>query len=45
MKRTDIGKARQHLGWEPHVPLKQGLTETINYFKKLMTVGDATAVQ
>jgi len=44
-RRPDIGKARQHLGWEPHVPLEQGLTETISYFKKLLTVGEVAAVR
>ena len=43
-RRPDIGRARQHLGWEPHVPLEQGLAETISYFKKLLTVGEAMAV-
>lgn len=43
-RRPDISKARQHLGWEPHVPLEQGLTETIGYFRKLLTVGEAMAV-
>jgi UDP-glucuronate decarboxylase len=44
-RRPDIGKARQHLRWEPHVPLEQGLPETITYFKKLLTVGEAMAVK
>jgi len=43
-RRPDIGKARQHLRWEPHVPLEQGLTKTIDYFKKLLTAGELTAV-
>ncbi|HEX4170608.1 MAG TPA: UDP-glucuronic acid decarboxylase family protein [Bryobacteraceae bacterium] len=34
LRRPDIGKARQVLGWEPKVPLAEGLTVTIGYFKK-----------
>ncbi len=32
-RRPDITKARKILGWEPKVPLEQGLIETIKYFK------------
>ncbi len=28
----DITKARQHLDWQPHVPLDEGLRKTIDYF-------------
>jgi UDP-glucuronate decarboxylase len=28
----DISKARQHLDWEPQVPLEEGLRKTIEYF-------------
>ena len=34
LRRPDIGKARRVLGWEPKVPLAEGLTVTIEYFKK-----------
>jgi len=34
-RRPDIGKARSILGWEPRVPLGEGLRETINYFRGL----------
>ena len=30
----DISKARGVLGWEPKVELKDGLAETIAYFRK-----------
>jgi UDP-glucuronate decarboxylase len=31
----DIGLAKSKLGWEPRVPLEQGLKKTIDYFRKL----------
>lgn len=33
VRRPDIGKAKRVLGWEPKVPLDEGLTLTINYFE------------
>jgi dTDP-glucose 4,6-dehydratase len=35
MRRPDITKARKLLGWEPKVPLEQGLKETVEYFRSL----------
>jgi dTDP-glucose 4,6-dehydratase len=32
-RRPDITRARTLLGWEPRVPLEEGLKETIAYFK------------
>ena len=32
----DISRARERLGWEPTVPLKEGLELTIPYFAKLV---------
>jgi len=29
----DIAKAKRVLGWEPHVPLREGLAATIDYFR------------
>ncbi len=34
-RRPDITKARRVLGWEPRVPLEEGLRETLAYFRKL----------
>jgi dTDP-glucose 4,6-dehydratase len=34
LRRPDIKKAKRVLGWEPKVSLEDGLTETIDYFKK-----------
>lgn len=38
-RQPDIGKAREHLGWEPTVALEEGLQRTITYFDKLLSVG------
>jgi len=34
-RRPDVAKAKRVLGWEPVVPLDQGLRETIDYFRKV----------
>ena len=34
-RRPDITKARELLGWQPTIPLRQGLERTIDYFKTL----------
>jgi dTDP-glucose 4,6-dehydratase len=36
VRQPDITRARTLLGWEPKVPLEQGLTATIDYFRKKM---------
>ncbi|XP_078258696.1 UDP-glucuronic acid decarboxylase 1 isoform X2 [Rhinoraja longicauda] len=33
-RNPDISKAKQLLGWEPVVPLEEGLNKTIDYFRK-----------
>jgi dTDP-glucose 4,6-dehydratase len=38
VRRPDITRARTVLGWEPKVALDQGLTTTIDYFRKKMSV-------
>lgn len=35
-RRPDISRAREALGWEPKIPLRDGLTRTIAYFEKLL---------
>jgi UDP-glucuronate decarboxylase len=40
-RQPDITKARGKLGWEPTIPLEQGLMHTIAYFDKLLTRGNA----
>jgi dTDP-glucose 4,6-dehydratase len=37
VRQPDITRARQTLGWEPRVPLDEGLTRTIAYFRQLVT--------
>jgi dTDP-glucose 4,6-dehydratase len=32
-RRPDITRARQWLGWEPRVPLSEGITKTIDWFR------------
>jgi UDP-glucuronate decarboxylase len=34
-RRPDIAKAREQLGWEPTVPVRDGLERTIAYFRAL----------
>jgi UDP-glucuronate decarboxylase len=34
-RRPDITKAKSTLGWEPKVPLEEGLKETIRYFRSI----------
>lgn len=41
MRRPDITKARDVLGWEPKVSLEQGLKETVEYFKAIAAVSRA----
>ncbi|HXK59753.1 MAG TPA: GDP-mannose 4,6-dehydratase, partial [Acidobacteriota bacterium] len=36
-RRPDISLAKQLLGWEPAVPLREGLKLTIDYFDRLLS--------
>lgn len=40
----DIGRARRLLGWEPRVPLEEGLGRTIAYFQALLDTPEMDAV-
>ena len=42
-RKPDITKAQQLLGWEPKVPLSEGLDHTIAYFKELLSDPAAVA--
>ena len=35
-RRPDITKARVHLGWQPTIPLAEGLRPTIDYFRRFV---------
>ena len=39
VRKPDITRARTMLGWEPRVPLSDGLVRTIEYFRGLMGTG------
>jgi UDP-glucuronate decarboxylase len=41
-RRPDIALARERLGWQPSVPLKDGLKQTIDYFRALQAEMQAT---
>ena len=36
VRKPDITRARTMLGWEPKIPLREGLVRTIEYFRGLM---------
>ena len=36
VRRPDIRRAKELLGWEPKVELEEGLTKTIHYFRKVL---------
>lgn len=35
VRQPDIGRAKELLGWEARVPLREGLARTIEYFREL----------
>jgi UDP-glucuronate decarboxylase len=39
-RQPDIGRAREHLGWQPRVKLREGLEKTIAYFDALLCKGE-----
>jgi UDP-glucuronate decarboxylase len=43
-RQPNIDKAREVLGWEPKVPLADGLKKTIAYFEELLREGDPLMV-
>ncbi len=44
VRKPDITRARTLLGWEPKVPLEEGLTSTIEYFRKKMGISGVRRV-
>jgi dTDP-glucose 4,6-dehydratase len=43
VRRPDITAARAVLGWEPRVPLEEGLARTIPYFRRILAGGGSGA--
>lgn len=43
VRRPDISLARRVLGWEPRIPLEEGLRRTIPYFQRLVETEGAVA--
>lgn len=43
VRRPDISLARRVLGWEPRIPLEEGLRRTIPYFQELVETEGAVA--
>ena len=43
-RQPDISRAKKHLGWEPTVPLRQGLEKTIAEFKSRLEKQKKTAL-
>jgi UDP-glucuronate decarboxylase len=39
VRRPDIGRARERLGWTPNVDLRTGLERTIEYFRREASTG------
>jgi UDP-glucuronate decarboxylase len=39
-RKPDITRAQQNMGWEPRVPLDEGLRKTIDYFDDLLRTGN-----
>ncbi len=35
-RQPDISNARKHLDWEPTIPLQEGLSKTIDYFRQVL---------
>jgi dTDP-glucose 4,6-dehydratase len=37
VRRPDISRAREMLGWEPTISLREGVTKTIDYFRSVLS--------
>jgi nucleoside-diphosphate-sugar epimerase len=38
VRQPDTSRAREILGWEPKVPLEEGLRKTIQYFRRKLGI-------
>lgn len=45
VRRPDISVARDVLGWSPSVPLREGIRQTIPYFRQIITGRDDTGAR
>ncbi len=43
-RKPDITLARERLGWEPAIPLAEGLRHTIGYFERLLTNNTTSSI-
>ena len=43
VRRPDITKARTRLGWEPRVPVREGVARTVEYFRSVLAASAVTA--
>jgi len=43
-RQPDITRAREWLGWEPHVPLAEGLVRTVEYFRHRLARRNRAAI-
>ena len=43
VRRPDISRARHMLGWEPAIPLREGVSRTIEYFRSVLSKEVAAA--
>ncbi len=39
VRRPDISRAKTTLGWEPAVPVRDGVARTVEYFRRLLAAG------
>ncbi len=45
VRRPDISRARAMLGWEPEVPVREGLARTIAYFRDALALAETDAAR
>ena len=45
VRQPDITRARTTLGWEPQVPVREGIARTIEYFRSALQLDEAAAAR
>ena len=43
MRQPDITRAREMLGWEPAVPVREGVSRTVEYFRARLAASPSAA--